>query len=89
MNNSSLTIERDVVEWRHDTKRPHLIYEITRPETAAIPLGSVGVTVEGLSFCTEASVTISKMDRFEVFKRDGFRCSYCGNHPPEEVEDGE
>lgn len=26
--------------------------------------------------------TISKKTRFEVFKRDGFVCQYCGAHPP-------
>jgi len=26
---------------------------------------------------------ISKKLRFEIFKRDGFRCVYCGSHPPE------
>lgn len=26
---------------------------------------------------------ISKRLRFEVFKRDGFICQYCGSHPPE------
>lgn len=25
---------------------------------------------------------ISKKLRFEIFKRDGFRCAYCGNNPP-------
>lgn len=25
---------------------------------------------------------ISKKTRFEVFKRDGFTCQYCGAHPP-------
>lgn len=25
---------------------------------------------------------ISKKTRFEVFKRDGFECQYCGAHPP-------
>lgn len=25
---------------------------------------------------------LSKKTRFEVFKRDGFTCQYCGNHPP-------
>lgn len=25
---------------------------------------------------------ISKTTRFEVFKRDGFKCQYCGAHPP-------
>ena len=25
---------------------------------------------------------ITKKVRFEVFKRDGFVCQYCGNHPP-------
>jgi hypothetical protein len=25
---------------------------------------------------------VTKKTRFEVFKRDGFRCQYCGNYPP-------
>lgn len=25
---------------------------------------------------------ISKKMRFEIFKRDGFKCQYCGAHPP-------
>lgn len=25
---------------------------------------------------------VSKKTRFEVFKRDGFCCQYCGSHPP-------
>ena len=28
-------------------------------------------------------MAISKRIRFEVFKRDGFICQYCGKHPPE------
>lgn len=28
---------------------------------------------------------ISKSDRFEIFKRDGFKCQYCGAHPPESI----
>ncbi|MEY5098935.1 MAG: hypothetical protein RJA36_1654, partial [Pseudomonadota bacterium] len=24
----------------------------------------------------------SKRTRFEIFKRDGFTCQYCGAHPP-------
>lgn len=28
-------------------------------------------------------MAISKKIRFEVFKRDGFVCQYCGKHPPE------
>lgn len=28
---------------------------------------------------------ISKKTRFEVFKRDGFMCCYCGAHPPSVV----
>jgi hypothetical protein len=28
-------------------------------------------------------MAITKKIRFEVFKRDGFTCQYCGNHPPE------
>jgi hypothetical protein len=27
-------------------------------------------------------VPISKRLRFDVFKRDGFQCAYCGAHPP-------
>jgi hypothetical protein len=29
--------------------------------------------------------SISKKTRFDVFKRDGFICQYCGSHPPEVV----
>jgi hypothetical protein len=29
--------------------------------------------------------TISKKTRFEVFKRDGFVCQYCGAHPPSSI----
>lgn len=29
-----------------------------------------------------ARTAISKKTRFEVFKRDGFECQYCGAHPP-------
>jgi CRISPR/Cas system Type II protein with McrA/HNH and RuvC-like nuclease domain len=28
-------------------------------------------------------MSVSKKIRFEVFKRDGFTCQYCGKHPPE------
>jgi len=28
-------------------------------------------------------MSVSKRTRFEVFKRDGFRCLYCGRTPPE------
>ena len=28
---------------------------------------------------------LSKKVRFDVFKRDGFKCQYCGAHPPEAV----
>lgn len=30
-------------------------------------------------------MAISKRKRFEVFKRDGFTCQYCGQRPPEVV----
>jgi hypothetical protein len=30
-------------------------------------------------------MSISKKIRFEVFKRDGFTCQYCGKHPPEVI----
>lgn len=26
--------------------------------------------------------SVSKKTRFEIFKRDGFKCMYCGAHPP-------
>lgn len=28
---------------------------------------------------------ISKRTRFDVFKRDGFTCQYCGAHPPQAI----
>ncbi len=28
---------------------------------------------------------ISKKNRFDIFKRDGFTCQYCGAHPPKAV----
>lgn len=31
---------------------------------------------------TQKRKAISKKTRFEVFKRDGFTCQYCGSHPP-------
>lgn len=30
-------------------------------------------------------MSLSKRVRFEVFKRDGFRCTYCGQNPPQVV----
>lgn len=30
-------------------------------------------------------ISLSKKTRFEVFKRDGFVCQYCGAHPPDAV----
>jgi len=32
-----------------------------------------------------ARTAISKTRRFEVFKRDGFCCAYCGAHPPQVI----
>lgn len=32
-----------------------------------------------------ARKAISKKTRFEVFKRDGFKCVYCSAHPPESI----
>ena len=29
--------------------------------------------------------TFGKRQRFEIFKRDGFQCSYCGAHPPKAI----
>ena len=33
----------------------------------------------------QASPTLSKKIRFEVFKRDGFKCQYCGKSAPDVV----
>ena len=30
-------------------------------------------------------VALSKKTRFDVFKRDGFICQYCGSHPPKAI----
>jgi hypothetical protein len=30
-------------------------------------------------------IHVSKKTRFDVFKRDGFQCQYCGTHPSETV----
>jgi len=30
----------------------------------------------------KANAAIGKKDRFEIFKRDGFSCAYCGRTPP-------
>ncbi len=30
-------------------------------------------------------MAVSKKIRFEVFKRDGFQCAYCGKSPPEAI----
>ena len=39
--------------------------------------------MEGISAPTKPKRKgISKKTRFEVFKRDGFKCMYCGAHPP-------
>jgi hypothetical protein len=32
-----------------------------------------------------ARLPLSKKLRFEVFKRDGFKCQYCGGHPPGKI----
>lgn len=34
---------------------------------------------------TNKRAGLSKKTRFEVFKRDGFTCQYCGAHPPEAI----
>ncbi len=36
----------------------------------------------GAALMARKKAGISKRLRFEVFKRDGFVCQYCGNHPP-------
>lgn len=46
---------------------------------------SVLSALGGDFFGTEADVATSKRLRFEVFKRDGFRCAYCGKSPPDAV----
>lgn len=48
-----------------------------RPALALRPLpGSIGRTM------ATKRKALSKRTRFEVFKRDGFKCMYCGAHPP-------
>ena len=34
---------------------------------------------------SRARKALSKKTRFEVFKRDGFICQYCGSHPPKAI----
>jgi len=34
---------------------------------------------------TEKRESFTKKKRFDIFKRDGFRCQYCGSSPPEVV----
>jgi 5-methylcytosine-specific restriction endonuclease McrA len=33
----------------------------------------------------QSRTPLSKKLRFEVFKRDGFKCQYCGGHPPDKI----
>lgn len=35
--------------------------------------------------CLSKRKAITKKTRFEIFKRDGFKCQYCGAHPPDVV----
>lgn len=55
-------------------------------DVCPVPLLTVSVPVGmPFSFGEEMSgnrKSISKKTRFEVFKRDGFSCMYCGNTPP-------
>lgn len=39
-------------------------------------------TLPGISEMQMRRKALSKKTRFEVFKRDGFKCMYCGAHPP-------
>lgn len=43
------------------------------------------VTTEDIQPTRASRKSLSKRVRFEVFKRDGFVCQYCGNHPPQAV----
>lgn len=43
---------------------------------------SAGLTNQPLPESAFMRKSISKKTRFEVFKRDGFTCQYCGAHPP-------
>jgi len=52
----------------------------------AYPQGLSAITArirtQGEDFFGKETMSISKKNRFEVFKRDGFRCVYCGKTPP-------
>ena len=39
----------------------------------------------GVDMASKKRKSLSKKIRFEVFKRDGFRCAYCGQSPPSVV----
>jgi len=45
--------------------------------------GRVQVKPFFIGFMATKRTAISKKTRFEIFKRDGFKCMYCGNHPPQ------
>lgn len=45
-------------------------------------LWSNPVTIPQATGNPSARQPLSKRARFEVFKRDGFACQYCGQHPP-------
>lgn len=46
---------------------------------AIAPLSGVSLVRKAMATTRKA---LSKKTRFEVFKRDGFKCMYCGAHPP-------
>jgi hypothetical protein len=42
----------------------------------------VGSHADEVGATVSKRTSLSKRTRFEVFKRDGFKCMYCGAHPP-------
>lgn len=55
------------------------------PQGAAGGNGCAYGVTDGASLKMAKRKAISKKTRFEVFKRDGFACQYCGDHPPKVI----
>jgi 5-methylcytosine-specific restriction endonuclease McrA len=68
-----------------------LYYLITRPESVkptAVPQSFRVPTLTHLAPPTRIAyqrIPLTNRQRFEILKRDGFTCQYCGRKPPEVV----